>query len=512
MDKIFLITCICFLFVSLIFTVIISKKNNINLKNNLKNNTRENYIIDYDELDNIFKDPLPSKFDSSFDWATTNNQYGKVCTTPVKNQKTCGCCWACVMATLLDSAYYRQNFVYTEKDPIILSVQQIIDCLSEFPQPKEKPATGCDGGHPIENLEAYLGKIGKNICTEEQYPFVSNNQMGSEESPFRKWVLQTFGSKTVYDYPGCQQENKCKDNPIWFPQIEVITFKTENLTVNKLKKAIYWLGPIYISCQVPFRFSIQGSFFKNYIYSAELDKGGDHAMVITGWGTTGTGKKYWIIQNSWGSSWGNNGFVWITQEINYIKRNIDELTAIRIQRDCVDLSPTPSINKPSANIQIINAYKRTYGKPDDKDDLIILEFLITAYIPIDYYIESITFVIPGLNEKRAAISEGLTDSSGNVTEADSYDTIASNSKNYYYNKYGIVEERKSLDSSKRWFVSRRRIAWDDINFEREWNLVIKINDKVQKVYELSANIDWAPLIMPLPPPGSIINADISYTI
>jgi C1A family cysteine protease len=509
MNKIFLI-CIFFLFIiTITLSSKITKKNNAILINrNKKKQIRENYIINYSEIENLFYGPLPSKFDSSFDWATTNNQYERVCTTPVRNQKVCGCCWACVTTSLIESAYYRHNLSSSIKhDPIVLSTQQIIDCLSANPETESKPSSGCDGGFPIESLEAYLGKVGKNICTEEQYPFVSNNQIGSEDSEFTRWVLQTFGSKTVYDYPGCQQENNCKDNAIWIPQIDVITFNTENLTINKIKKAIYWLGPLYFNCQVPFRFAVQGLLFKNYIYSGELLKDdAEHTMIITGWGTSGKGKNYWIVQNSWGNSWGNNGFVWITQDIDYFKRYVFELAAIKIQRNCI------GNENPSANIQIINAYKRTYGKMDDKDDFIFLEFLITAYIPVDNYIESINFTIPGLKEKRAANIEGLTDSDGRVTEADSYDTIIRNSKNYYYNKYGIVAEPTSLDSSKRWFVYRRKISWDDINFEREWSLVIKINNKVQKVFEMSVEIDWAPLIMPLPPPGSIINADITYSI
>jgi len=50
------------------------------------------------------------------------------------------------------------------------------------------------------------------------------------------------------------------------------------------------------------------------------DKTGDlketHAISVVGWGTSLTGTPYWFVRNSWGETWGENGFFKIVRGIN----------------------------------------------------------------------------------------------------------------------------------------------------------------------------------------------------
>ena len=53
----------------------------------------------------------------------------------------------------------------------------------------------------------------------------------------------------------------------------------------------------------------------------ESDECGDnemnHFVLITGWGTDeDSGKDYWIVKNSWGTDWGNDGYIKIRRNSN----------------------------------------------------------------------------------------------------------------------------------------------------------------------------------------------------
>jgi len=42
----------------------------------------------------------------------------------------------------------------------------------------------------------------------------------------------------------------------------------------------------------------------------------DHAITSVGYDTDASGKKYWIVKNSWGTSWGANGYIFLVRDKN----------------------------------------------------------------------------------------------------------------------------------------------------------------------------------------------------
>lgn len=104
------------------------------------------------------------------------------------------------------------------------------------------------------------------------------------------------------------------------PQISVAYCRYGSFNITQgdevqLAERLYNVGPISISFQV-----ISG--FKNYaggVYSVsncgKTTQDVNHAVLATGYGSE-NGKKFWNIKNSWGASWGTQGYFKMERDVN----------------------------------------------------------------------------------------------------------------------------------------------------------------------------------------------------
>ncbi len=69
-------------------------------------------------------------------------------------------------------------------------------------------------------------------------------------------------------------------------------------------------------------YQVVGDFrdYKDGVYSSTECKNGpmdvNHAVQAVGYGTDSSGVDYWIVKNSWGARWGNEGYFWIERGVN----------------------------------------------------------------------------------------------------------------------------------------------------------------------------------------------------
>ncbi|KAL0476375.1 cathepsin F [Acrasis kona] len=221
------------------------------------------------------KGALPSEnFDArkapeSFDW----REKGAV--TKVKNQGNCGSCWAFSATGNIEGVNFIKN-----KKLVSLSEQNLVDCdhvCVKF-EGEEACDNGCDGGLMWSAFQ-YVQKAG-GIDTEKKYPYEGVDDSCS----FKK---DEVGAK-------------------------VSGWKKLPTNEDELAAALVENGPISVAINAePVQWYSSGILSGSGCDPKALD----HGVLIVGYGVE-KGKKFWIVKNSWGPGWGEEGFFRIARGVN----------------------------------------------------------------------------------------------------------------------------------------------------------------------------------------------------
>lgn len=183
--------------------------------------------------------------------------------SPVKNQGHCGSCWTFSTTGALEAAY-AQAF----GKGISLSEQQLVDCAGAFNN------FGCNGGLPSQAFE-YV-KYNGGLETEASYPYTGKDgvcKYSSENSAIQ--VLDSVNITLGAEY--------------------------------ELKHAVGTVRPVSVAFEVVtgFRFYKRGVYTSTKCGNSPMDV--NHAVLAVGYGVE-NGVPYWLIKNSWGADWGDNGY------------------------------------------------------------------------------------------------------------------------------------------------------------------------------------------------------------
>ncbi|KAL0485410.1 cathepsin B [Acrasis kona] len=218
------------------------------------------------------------------------NQTYPNCLGDIRNQGACGNCYAItaveVMADRLCMATKGQL------NNVVLSIQQLTSCAQ---------SNGCSGGTGTTPWN-FIGTNG--ITTEDCLPYsndaLNNGQPGTCPATTTqcKNSQGTISSTSIY---------KVKPSSSQYMVVPYSKTRSTADSVALIKQEIFNNGPVEAWYQVYREFYNYRSGI--YEYTNSTDFIGNHFSKIVGWGMQGT-TGYWIIANSWGTGWGNKGYVW----------------------------------------------------------------------------------------------------------------------------------------------------------------------------------------------------------
>jgi len=227
---------------------------------------------------------------AAVDWRTDAG--GKM-VGPVKNQGSCGSCWAFSTIASVEGQVANATGSY-----VSLSEQNLVDCVKNEPTSYD-PTTCCDGckGGLMDNAFSYMvEKQGGGVDTEASYKYSGHNG----KCNFAK--SNVGGTITGY-----------KD--VRAPSKTAATAADEASVAN----AVAAVGPLSIAVDASKGWQLyhKGVFSgKGFIGSCSSDPAkADHGVAVVGYGTD-NGDDYWLVRNSWGGSWGSKGYMMLARGKN----------------------------------------------------------------------------------------------------------------------------------------------------------------------------------------------------
>lgn len=205
----------------------------------------------------LFSGPKTEGLQVKFDWRD------QAVVGPVQDQGPCGSCWAFSVVGAIQSVHAKKGSQLEQ-----LSVQQVLDCSYQN--------EGCNGGYPLKALN-WLKQTRVKLVPQSEYPYKA-------KTGICHFFSQSHGGVAVMNFTAHDFSGQ---------EVAMMGQLVDRGPLAAIVDAVSWQD-------------YMGGIIQHHCSSQRSN----HAVLIVGYNTMGD-VPYWIVQNSWGTTWGNEGYVYI---------------------------------------------------------------------------------------------------------------------------------------------------------------------------------------------------------
>ncbi|KAA0192932.1 hypothetical protein HAZT_HAZT008566 [Hyalella azteca] len=225
------------------------------------------------------------KLPETVDWRT------KGAVTPVKDQGDCGSCWAFSATGSLEGQHFRKT-----GQLVSLSEQNLVDCSGAYGN------KGCNGGL-MDYAFQYIKDNG-GIDTEEAYPYTAAD---GDTCEFKKKNIGADDTGFVDIESGSEDALKAAVATLGPVSIAIDASNNDFHFYKSGENTLMYIDSTTVTFPMP-------QFNRESIYNDQLcsSKRLDHGVLLVGYGTE-NGQDFWLVKNSWGKSWGDEGYIKIAR-------------------------------------------------------------------------------------------------------------------------------------------------------------------------------------------------------
>jgi cathepsin L len=207
-------------------------------------------------------------YTATVDWRTKN------AVTPIKNQGQCGSCWSFSTTGSTEGAH-----ALSTGNLVSLSEQNLVDCTYQV---APYNLSGCDGGLMTVAFQYIINN--KGIDTEASYPYQGVVGKCHYNPSNSAATLSSFNNVTSGSE--ADLETAANQQPV-------------SVAID--------------ASHMSFQLYTSGIYHEIFCSATKLD----HGVLVVGYGTdTDNNANYWIVKNSWGTSWGQDGYIYMSKDRN----------------------------------------------------------------------------------------------------------------------------------------------------------------------------------------------------